>query len=113
MIARKDKAGVVTENVHPLSESRGGPLSVTNIGVDSSSSKSSRTVLPLSNIGFDCCILYCKFIRDKVSNISLSLREFLRATPQRTPVGGGLYLTVYPESSPSTGLRINMIMIPS
>ena len=37
--------------------------------------------------------------------------------PEGTPEGGGLYLTVYPESSPNMGsisfLRIIMIMMPS
>ena len=42
--------------------------------------------------------------RDKVykrSNITLCPKEFPRAKPKGTPEGKGLYLTVYPESSPN------------
>ena len=42
--------------------------------------------------------------RDIQSNIPLSLKEFLRAKPEGTPEGEGLYLTVYPESSPNTDI---------
>ena len=42
--------------------------------------------------------------RDIRSNIPLSLKEFPRAKPEGTPEGGGLYLTVYPESSPNTDI---------
>ena len=37
-----------------------------------------------------------------MSNIPLCLKEFLRAKPEGTPEGKGVYLTVYPESSPNT-----------
>ena len=41
--------------------------------------------------------------RDIRSNIPLRLKEFLRrAKPEGTPEGEGVYLTVYPESSPNT-----------
>ena len=36
------------------------------------------------------------------SNIPLRLKEFLRAKPEGTPEGEGVYLTVYPELSPNT-----------
>ena len=36
------------------------------------------------------------------SNIPLRLKEFPRAKPEGTPEGKGVYLTVYPESSPNT-----------
>ena len=38
------------------------------------------------------------------SNIPLRLKEFPRAKPEGTPVVGGVYLTVYPESSPNTDI---------
>ena len=38
--------------------------------------------------------------RDIRSNIPLCLKEFLRAKPEGTSEGEGVYLTVYPESSP-------------
>ena len=49
-------------------------------------------------------ILYPYFYetRDIRSNIPLRLKEFPRAKPKGTPEGGGVYLTVYPESSPNT-----------
>ena len=34
----------------------------------------------------------------------LCLKEFPRAKHEGTPEGKGLYLTVYPESSPNTGI---------
>ena len=34
--------------------------------------------------------------------IPIRLKEFPRAKPEGTPKGGGVYLTVYPESSPNT-----------
>ena len=37
-------------------------------------------------------------------NIPLRLKEFPRAKPKGTPEGGGVYLTVYPESSPNTDI---------
>ena len=56
--------------------------------------------------------LYCIRIRTRQG-----MRECPRAKPEGTPEGGGLYLTVYPESSPNTGsitfLRIIMLMIPT
>ena len=39
---------------------------------------------------------------DIQSNIALRLRKFPRAKPEGTPEGEGVYLTVYPESSPNT-----------
>ena len=50
------------------------------------------------------CVLYLykDETRDIRSNIALSLKEFPRAKPEGTPEGKGLYLTVYPESSPNT-----------
>ena len=42
--------------------------------------------------------------RDIQSNITLFLKEFPRAKPDGTPEGKGLYLTVYPESSPNTDI---------
>ena len=36
------------------------------------------------------------------SNIPLCLKEFPRARPKGTPKGGGVYLIVYPVSSPNT-----------
>ena len=36
------------------------------------------------------------------SNIPLCLKEFPREKPEGTPEGEGVYLTVYPESSPNT-----------
>ena len=44
-----------------------------------------------------CCIRIRT--RDIRSNIALRLGEFPRARPKGTPKGGGLYFTVYPESS--------------
>ena len=35
------------------------------------------------------------------SNIPLCLKEFLRAKPEETPEGEGVYLTVYTKSSPN------------
>ena len=32
------------------------------------------------------------------------LKEFPRAKPEGTPEGRGVYLTVYPESSPNTDI---------
>ena len=37
------------------------------------------------------------------SNIPLHLKEFPRAKPKGIPAGGGVYLTVDPESSPNKG----------
>ena len=55
--------------------------------------------------------------RDIQSNIVLRLREIPRAKLKGTPEDGGLYLTVYPESSPNMGsisfLRTIIIIIPS
>ena len=42
--------------------------------------------------------------RDIRSNITLCLKEFLRMKPKGTPEGKGIYLTVYPKSSPSTDI---------
>ena len=42
--------------------------------------------------------------RDIQSNITLCLKEFPRAKPEGTLEGKGLYLTVYPESSPNTDI---------
>ena len=42
--------------------------------------------------------------RDIRSNIPLRLKEFPRAKPGGTPEGKGVYLTVYPESSPNTDI---------
>ena len=42
--------------------------------------------------------------RDIQSNITLFLKVFPRAKPKGTPEGKGLYLTVYPESSPYTDI---------
>ena len=42
--------------------------------------------------------------RDIRSNIPLRLKEFPRAKPEGTPKGGGVYSTVYPESSPNTDI---------
>ena len=39
--------------------------------------------------------------RDIRSNIPLRLKEFPRAKPKGTPEDKGVYLTVYPESSPN------------
>ena len=36
------------------------------------------------------------------SNIPIRLKVFPRAKPEGTPEGGGVNLTVYPESSPNT-----------
>ena len=51
------------------------------------------------------------------SNIAFRLREFQIEKRKGTSEGEGLYLNVYPESSPFMGsisfLRINMINIPS
>ena len=44
----------------------------------------------------------CIRIRTRRSNIPLRLKEFLRAKPEGTPEGKGVYLTVYPELSPNT-----------
>ena len=44
-----------------------------------------------------CCLRIR--MRDIRSNIALRLAEFPRARPKGTPKGGGLYFTVYPESS--------------
>ena len=43
--------------------------------------------------------------RQKVifDRISLCLKEFPKAKPKGTPEGKGVYLTVYPESSPNMG----------
>ena len=52
------------------------------------------------------CIL-CSYLdetRDIRSNITLCPKEFPRAKPKGTPEGKGLYLTVYPESSPNTDI---------
>ena len=38
------------------------------------------------------------------SSIALCLMEFPRAQPEGTPEDKGLYLTVYPESSPNTDI---------
>ena len=64
--------------------------------------------------------ILCQFqdtMRDILSNIALRLREFPREKPEGIPKGGGLYLTVYPESNPNTGsisfLRIILVMIAS
>ena len=40
-------------------------------------------------------------------NVCLRLKEFPRAKPKRTPEGGGVYLTVYPEMSPNTDIINN------
>ena len=40
--------------------------------------------------------------RDIRSNIPLCLKEVLRVKPVGTPESEGVYLTVYPESSPNT-----------
>ena len=40
--------------------------------------------------------------RDVRSNIPLRLKEFPSAKPKGTPEGEGVYLSVYPESSPNT-----------
>ena len=40
--------------------------------------------------------------RDIRSNIPLRLKEFPRSKPKGPPEGKGVYLTVYPESSPNT-----------
>ena len=42
--------------------------------------------------------------RDILSNKTLCLKEFPRAKPEGTPEGKGLYLTVYPKSSPNTDI---------
>ena len=34
----------------------------------------------------------------------IRLKEFPRAKPEGTPEGGGVYLTIYPESSPDTDI---------
>ena len=47
---------------------------------------------------------YQEKTRDIRSNITLCLKEFPRAKPKETPEGKGLYLTVYPESSPNTDI---------
>ena len=39
-------------------------------------------------------------MRDIRSSIPLRLKEFLRAKAEGAPEGEGVYLTVYPESSP-------------
>ena len=36
--------------------------------------------------------------------ITLCLKEFPRAKPEGTPEGKGLYLTMYPKSSPNTDI---------
>ena len=51
--------------------------------------------------------------RDIQSNIALRMREFLRGKSEGTPKGGGLYLTVYPESGPESSISFFMMMIPS
>ena len=50
------------------------------------------------------CLLYLyqDKRRDIWSNIHLCLKEFPRAKPEATPEDKGVYLTVYPESSPKT-----------
>ena len=40
--------------------------------------------------------------RDISSNISLGLKEFPRVKPDETQIGGGVFLTLYPELSPNT-----------
>ena len=40
------------------------------------------------------------------SNLPHRLKEFRRAKPEGTPVGKGVYLTVYPESSPNTDTKL-------
>ena len=45
--------------------------------------------------------LYWDERRDIQSNIPLCLKEFPRGKPKGTPEGEGVYLTVYPESSPN------------
>ena len=56
-------------------------------------------------------------MKDVRSIIALCLREFPRPKPERTPEGGGLYLTVNLMLIPYTGgrsfIRIIMLMIPS
>ena len=42
--------------------------------------------------------------RDIRSNITLCLKKFMRAKPEGTPECKGLYLTVYPESSPNADI---------
>ena len=67
------------------------------------------------------CTLYCIHIRTGQGIYGqiypLRLREFLRAKPEGTPECKPLYLTLYPESSPITGiisfLIVCMLMIPS
>ena len=56
--------------------------------------------------GLDCIVLYPykDETRDIRSNITLCLKEFPRAKPEGTPEGEGIYLTVYPESSPNTDI---------
>ena len=48
------------------------------------------------------CILYPSKdeTRDVRSNLPLRLKEFPRGKPEGTLKGEGVYLTVYPESSP-------------
>ena len=49
------------------------------------------------------CMLLCLYqdeTRDTRSNIPLRLKEFPRVKPEGTPEGEGVYLTVYPKSSP-------------
>ena len=50
-------------------------------------------------------MIYCvriRTIRDLRSNIPLCPKEFRRAKSEGTPEGKGVYLTVYPKSSPNT-----------
>ena len=42
--------------------------------------------------------------RDIRSNIPNRLKEFPRAKPEGTPESGGVYFSVYPNSSPNTDI---------
>ena len=51
-----------------------------------------------------CTVSVLDEARDIRSNIPLRLKEFPKAKPEGTLAGGGVYLTVYHESSPNTDI---------
>ena len=61
-----------------------------------------NSTIPILYLDFLNTVFVLDETRDILSSIPLCLKEFLMAKPKGTPEGQGVYLTIYPESSPNT-----------